>query len=66
MTKPAEMPVAAWNFYINVPTIDAAITRITEGGGAIVNGPMEVPGGSWIVQATDPQGAFFSLVAPVR
>jgi len=66
MTKPAEMPVPAWNFYINVPAIDAAITRISEGGGAIVNGPMEVPGGSWIVQATDPQGAFFSLVAPIR
>jgi predicted enzyme related to lactoylglutathione lyase len=58
--------MAAWNFYINVPAIDAAIARITEGGGRIVNGPMEVPGGSWIVQATDPQGAFFSLVAPVR
>ncbi|AYG65531.1 MULTISPECIES: VOC family protein [unclassified Rhizobium] len=66
MTKPAEMPMPAWNFYINVPAIDAAITRITEGGGAIANGPMEVPGGSWIVQATDPQGAFFSLVAPAR
>jgi len=66
MTKPAEMPVPAWNFYINVPAIDAAITRISEGGGAIVNGPMEVPGGSWIVQATDLQGAFFSLVAPIR
>ncbi|WP_047463244.1 VOC family protein [Rhizobium rhizogenes] len=66
MTKTAEMPVPAWNFYFNVPAIDAAIGRINEAGGKIVNGPMEVPGSSWIVQATDPQGAFFSLVAPER
>jgi predicted enzyme related to lactoylglutathione lyase len=23
---------------------------------------MEVPGGDWIIQGTDPQGAFFALV----
>ena len=27
-----------------------------------VHGPMEVPGGSWIIQALDPQGAMFALV----
>jgi predicted enzyme related to lactoylglutathione lyase len=26
------------------------------------NGPMEVPGGDWIIQASDPQGAMFALV----
>ncbi|HET9538942.1 MAG TPA: VOC family protein, partial [Mesorhizobium sp.] len=31
-----------------------------------LNGPMEVPGGSWIVNCVDPQGAMFSLVAPRR
>lgn len=66
MTKPAEMPVSAWNFYFNVPAIDAAVERVNEGGGKVVFGPMEVPGGSWVIQGTDPQGAFFSLVAPVR
>jgi len=25
---------------------------------------MEVPGGSWIVQCKDPQGAMFALVGP--
>ncbi|TJX16567.1 MAG: VOC family protein, partial [Mesorhizobium sp.] len=29
-------------------------------------GPMEVPGGDWIVQCTDPQGAHFALIAPMR
>ena len=34
--------------------------------GQIINGPHEVPGGQWIVQATDPQGAMFALVASSR
>ncbi|RWQ34687.1 MAG: VOC family protein, partial [Mesorhizobium sp.] len=32
----------------------------------ILMGPMEVPGGGWIVMCTDPQGAHFALTAPVR
>ena len=28
----------------------------------MINGPMEVPGGDWVVQAMDPQGAMFALV----
>jgi uncharacterized protein len=27
-------------------------------------GPMEVPGGSWVVQALDPQRALFAMVGP--
>jgi predicted enzyme related to lactoylglutathione lyase len=27
-----------------------------------MNGPMEVPGGGWIIQGQDPQGAMFALV----
>jgi len=37
--------------------------RITASGGKILNGPMEVPGGDWIVNAMDPQGAAFGLHA---
>ena len=36
--------------------------RSTAGGGAVLNGPMEVPGGAWIIQASDPQGAMFALI----
>jgi predicted enzyme related to lactoylglutathione lyase len=46
-----------------VDGIDEAITRVSTGGGKVVNGPMEVPGGSWIVNCVDPQGAYFSLVS---
>jgi predicted enzyme related to lactoylglutathione lyase len=31
-----------------------------------MNGPVQVPGGQWIVNAMDPQGAAFSLVALQR
>jgi len=66
MTRPPEMPVAAWAYYFNVPAIDAAVGRVNAGGGQVLNGPMQVPGGSWIINAVDPQGAMFSLVAPGR
>jgi hypothetical protein len=66
MTKPAQVPVAHWGYYFNVAAIDAGAERIAKGGGKIVNGPMEVPGGQWVVQAVDPQGAHFNLVAPKR
>ncbi|MBY5413399.1 VOC family protein [Rhizobium leguminosarum] len=66
MTKPENIQMPFWCYYFIVPTLDAATERLTSGGGKVVHGPMEVPGGSWIIQATDPQGAFFCLVAPKR
>lgn len=63
MTKPAAMPIPFWNFYFQVDAIGAAMERLTARGGKVINGPMEVPGGAWIVQALDPQGAMFSLVS---
>ncbi len=66
MTKPPQVPAPHWGYYINVAAIDAAAARITTAGGTIINGPMQVPGGQWIVQAIDPQGAWFNLVAPAR
>ncbi len=63
MTKPPHIPVSCWNFYFNVDSIGAAIERVKAGGGKILNGPMQVPGGSWIINGQDPQGAMFSLVS---
>jgi predicted enzyme related to lactoylglutathione lyase len=62
MPKPAQMPVPAWCYYFEVDDVDAGAERIKRAGGAIINGPMDVPGGSRVVQATDPQGAAFALV----
>ena len=66
MTKAPHMPVSCWNFYFNVDSINAAIKRVESGGGKVLNGPMQVPGGSWIVNGQDPQGAMFSLVSNER
>jgi uncharacterized protein len=60
--KPATVPVTFWLYYFNVGDIDAAAERVTAGGGKILMGPMEVPGGGWILQGTDPQGAAFALL----
>ena len=48
------------------PAIDAAAKRVTDNGGKIVMGPMPVPTGQWIAQFTDPQGAYFALIAAGR
>ena len=66
MTKPSHVPVPCWVYYFNVSTIDAAVGRVKSGGGRTLFDPMQVPGGSWIVQCLDPQGAMFALVAPAR
>ena len=66
MTKTADMPMPAWLYYFNVDAVDAAMARVKDAGGQVVNGPMEVPGGSWIAQCTDPQGAMFAMVGAKR
>lgn len=63
MTKMPNDPGPFWLYYFNVEAADAAIDRIKAAGGAVVNGPEQVPTGQWVVQAADPQGAFFALLA---
>jgi len=60
-TKSAEITAPFWLYYFNVGDIDATAQRVTAAGGQILDGPMEVPGGSWVVQCADPQGAVFAL-----
>lgn len=62
MQKPPHVPTSSWLYYIRVADIDAAVESVKAGGGQVVNGPMEVPGGDWIINGVDPQGAAFSLV----
>jgi hypothetical protein len=65
MNKPPEMAGVPpnWQIYFRVPDITSAVERIKANGGQILNGPMEVPGGDWVVNAMDPQGAAFALHA---
>lgn len=66
LQKPPHVPMPGWNFYIRLPAIDAAVEAVNAGGGQVLDGPMEVPGGEWIINGMDPQGAPFSLVAAKR
>ena len=62
--KPATMPGPPhWLYYITVEDVPAALERVTEMGGTVLNGPMEVPGGDWVAQCMDPQGGAFALHA---
>lgn len=65
MNKPKELAQVPpqWAVYFRVGDITAATERVKANGGGIMNGPIEVPGGDWIVNARDPQGATFSLHA---
>jgi hypothetical protein len=60
--KPADMPMPPnWCYYVRVKDTKATTPVITENGGKILNGPMEVPGGDFVAQAMDPQGAVFAI-----
>jgi predicted enzyme related to lactoylglutathione lyase len=63
MNKPKEMAQVPpnWGLYFHVPDVHEGGERVKANGGQILNGPMEVPGGDWIVNCMDPQGAAFSL-----
>lgn len=52
----------AWNLYFRVPSVSAAAERAIAAGGTVHQAPMEVPGGDFIINGTDPQGAAFALV----
>jgi len=60
--SPAAHAARFWLYYFNVGDIDAAAQRVNDNGGKIMQGPHQVPGGGWIVQAADPQGAAFALL----
>jgi predicted enzyme related to lactoylglutathione lyase len=56
MKKPPEMAHVPpnWQIYFLVPDITAAAEAVKANGGKILNGPMEVPGGDWVLNAADP------------
>lgn len=59
--KPPPGAPAAWMPYAMVKDAKAAAATAQANGGKIINGPMEVPGGDWIAQGIDPQGAMFAV-----
>jgi predicted enzyme related to lactoylglutathione lyase len=61
-TKPPTLPHPFWLYYFTVADIEAAAERVEAAGGEIIYGPIEVPGGSWILHCLDPQGTIFGLL----
>jgi predicted enzyme related to lactoylglutathione lyase len=60
LQAPASPP--SWLSYVRVADCSKATNAAKSGGGRILNGPMEVPGGSWISQIMDPQGGAFAVM----
>jgi len=66
MKSCGQAPVHAWNYYITVESVAKAADRAQGQGAQVLHGPAEVPGGAWIVQARDPQGAPFAIVSAAK
>jgi predicted enzyme related to lactoylglutathione lyase len=51
----------SWLCYIGVEDAGKAAAAAKAAGGRVLNGPMEVPGGSWVAQVMDREGAAFAV-----
>ena len=49
-------------FYIQVPSVDAALSAIKAAGGAVVMEKTAIPGGPTLAQFTDPAGHMIGLI----
>jgi uncharacterized protein len=52
---------AHWLAYVRVSSASKAADAAKAAGGRVINGPHQVPGGSWIAQLADPQGAAIAV-----
>ncbi|MFO7324744.1 MAG: VOC family protein [Pseudomonadota bacterium] len=62
--RPPGAPPGGWLLYFGVTSITAARRAIEAGGGRVLQGPDEIPGGEFSLIAADPQGAHFGVVGP--
>jgi uncharacterized protein len=61
-TKPPGVAAPFWLYYFNVADITVAAANVTALGGKILEGPVDVPGGSRVARCEDPLGATFALM----
>lgn len=64
MKQPHPAAPAGWTFYFGVRSAGAAKRAVEQAGGRVEVDLHQVPGGDWVLIATDPQGARFGLVGP--
>lgn len=60
----ADGPPGDWRFYFRAPDIEIAAAKIARGGGTLLMGPVEVPGGERVILARDPHGLTFGVIGP--
>src|SRR3546814_15572603 len=66
MPAAPEVGPPRWSQYFRVENIDTAKAAVEAGGGKVVHGPDEIPGGDFAMNCVDPQGAPFGLVGSRR
>lgn len=64
MKRPEQMSASLWTYYFRVPDIDKAVETIKASGGQVIMGPQDIPGGEFVINGIDPDGAPFALVGP--
>jgi predicted enzyme related to lactoylglutathione lyase len=65
MAMPDEVPEQVpshWMSYITVDDVDALLGKVTELGGQVLFGPMDIPKVGRFVTIMDPTGAAVSLI----
>jgi predicted enzyme related to lactoylglutathione lyase len=64
--RPKHLPPTwpRWLVYLRVPSVTAAVAAVAAAGGQLLNGPREVPGGSWVAQVVDSHGVPIALSGP--
>jgi uncharacterized protein len=55
-----------WNMYFQVADIDAAVAKVTSGGGKVFQGPDEIPGGAFSINVADSEGHQIGFVGHRR
>lgn len=53
-----------WNIYFTVDNVDETVADVSDSGGQIVVGPMDVFDAGRMAMCQDPQGAFFAIWQP--
>ena len=65
MQMPADIPAQVpshWMAYITVDDVDSAAAKVTQLGGNVMHGPVDVPGVGRFCVIQDPTGAVVSLI----
>ena len=65
MPEPCEFP-SAWNNYVNVDDVDALMPMVTEGGGSIIEPPVQMGDEGHMLVLRDPGGAKLALWQPLN